>query len=65
MNKMDKDTSQSSGDLNRKTSKDIGNEKEPSRRSGSMDSSSGDRKSNLGEQSDVESSSWADRKNEH
>ena len=49
-------------------------ENEPSRRSGSMDSSSGDRKSNLGEQSDIESSSserkssnesWIDKKNEH
>ena len=64
--KMDKEIpSQKSGDLNRKTSQDIGSENEPSRRSGSMGSSSGNRKSNLGEQSDVESSSWAEKKNEH
>ena len=49
-------------------------ENEPSRRSGSMGSSSGNRKNNLGEKSDVDSSSserkssnesWSDKKNEH
>ena len=72
MNKMDKENTSknSSGDVNRKTI-----ENEPSRRSGSMGSSSGSRNSNLGEPSDdIDSSSsdrksssesWNDRKNEH
>jgi hypothetical protein len=76
MSKMNKESSSQNtkGDLDRKNSQDI-NENEPSRRSGSMGSSSGSRSSKLGEQTDdVDSSSsdrkssnesWIDRKNEH